>query len=59
MESLNHTEYYVARAAASRAMARNAADPQIAKLHEEFARHYDEALIKSAPMPLRMVGGLA
>ncbi|TPG14674.1 hypothetical protein EAH87_16265 [Sphingomonas koreensis] len=41
MTQLNHREYYVARAEASRAVALIAADEQIAKIHTEFAARYD------------------
>ena len=45
--------YYLQRAAVEREMARNAASPQIAAIHEELARGYD-ALAKE-PEPERVL----
>lgn len=57
MDQGNHREYYLTRAAASRAMAVRATDPLIAKVHEDFATHYDEAATRIAPTPLGTVMG--
>jgi len=40
------SEYYRHRAAAERLMASKAADPDIARIHEELARHYEELVHK-------------
>lgn len=38
------SEYYQQRAAAERKLAQDAASPEIAAIHEELAREYDELL---------------
>lgn len=38
---LNHRDYYVARAAASRDLAGRAMNPKIASIHAEFATRYE------------------
>lgn len=54
MEQSNNREYYRARAIASHQMARRASDPQIARIHENFARHYEDAIDGQRPS-LRVV----
>lgn len=44
MSDLNNQEYYRARARASRQLEQAASNPHIAKIHAEFARHYEAAL---------------
>ena len=41
MNQLNHQDYYVTRAATSRALALRAADPSIAAIHADLAKRYD------------------
>ena len=41
MNQSNHLDYYVARAATSRDLARRAADRSIAAIHAELATRYD------------------
>ncbi len=41
MNQLNHHDYYLARAEASRGLAHRAADPMIASIHFELATRYD------------------
>lgn len=41
MNQLNHHDYYLTRAAASRDLAGRAADPAVAAIHAEFATRYD------------------
>lgn len=55
MDHLNSREYYRARAVASRQLAGQASDPRIAKIHADFARHYEALLAKWRP-ELRVVG---
>lgn len=51
------TEYYRERAAAEREMARKAATPEIAAIHEELARGYDSLAKQAEPeRVLRAVG---
>ena len=41
MDPLGHQDYYAARAATARDLARCAADPAVAAIHAEFATRYD------------------
>lgn len=41
MDQPDHQDYYVARAAAARELARRAATPAIAAIHTEMAVRYD------------------
>jgi hypothetical protein len=54
MDHLNNREYYRARAIASRQLAQKCSDPQIARIHSDFARRYEEALASKQPV-LRVV----
>ena len=50
-------DYFRQRAAAERDMARNAASPEIAAIHEELARGYDSLAKQAEPeRVLRAVG---
>ena len=42
MDQLNHQDYYLTRARASRQLAQQAADPAIAGIHSEMASRYDD-----------------
>jgi len=46
----NTPEYYARRCAKERELAAAAKDPQIAKIHEELAEHY-EILLSLGPRP--------
>ncbi len=58
MSQSNHQDYYIARAANSRDLARRAADPAIAAIHTNLAMRYD--LLAAAPDQKSVVtlGGL-
>ena len=46
MDQLNHQDYYLTRAKASRELAEQAADPAIAGIHSEMASRYDEMVAR-------------
>ncbi|UVO49460.1 hypothetical protein M0208_02630 [Sphingomonas sp. SUN019] len=50
MDQLNDREYYRSRAIASRQLAERCSDPQIAKIHSDFARHYEAAMASRQPL---------
>lgn len=42
MDQLNHQDYYLTRAKASRELAQQALNPAIAGIHSEMASRYDD-----------------
>lgn len=46
MDQLNHRDYYLTRAQASRDLAEQAANPAIAAIHSEMANRYDDMVIQ-------------